>query len=763
MSDHPDLINYIATADVATLTDRAESDTLEDPNERLPRLAEALADQDLPEAAKLLAPLFDDELQGADYDLIVGTSPELADTHLRQMFLAREPFLAYTPHFLDKTVKNYADTTINSILHLAQSLLDEAAAVATTEAARTEEVALEEMVLEQLATRELLMYLQETLIEGESFNEIINSEIDNNGGEIAHISLILGRIADQYGINKALLTGDRAMRTQPEIWSMLTSRRVLRAPDTNYRRNANGIAGSHHSLLPLSSTPRSMLANSMSGYMPFIEAVSSSEYKYSSTFGFVHLIGMDEDGETYSVEHPLMMYDRRLSSVGSEALDGTLAKIDSLYSNHDLWHNLIPVYADHFILHHPDAPLSSGGRRDAYVGFGKEMRTHKEEYEIGVAMAHAMTQQEQFELDPSLKDAQVDIVRQVISGSSALYEDLISHNVPAAEAVDMVDFAVMKAMTRLYNILPGSDEIYYELDRSIRLLGLPKITVDMADVGKRLLLQGLVDTDALAASLKVEKDMLPDAVASDSNVANEAILLSDPENNGREPDSEYVYEALLDIGLVDKAIGGETEVELDGMDKVRWIAMNAPQREQLKGHMEKVHGKAGSFRFGEKERLVDVRELVALQQAALLKDSPHYLYRAAARKTSQRLSYAAYSFLFDDGQDLMKYERGDVQGLIGDSAPEVQALGIEVVAEIDKIIHSLSYNTYSHDPEDTETAEELQRNLFSLGYERLARSLQLMFKEYSQLRINEIRYQSSIGISYTYAAKRIDDNQMTIA
>lgn len=56
MSDHPDLINYIATTDVATLTDRAESDTLEDPNERLPRLAEALADQDLPEAAKLLAP-----------------------------------------------------------------------------------------------------------------------------------------------------------------------------------------------------------------------------------------------------------------------------------------------------------------------------------------------------------------------------------------------------------------------------------------------------------------------------------------------------------------------------------------------------------------------------------------------------------------------------------------------------------------------------------------------------------------------------------
>lgn len=745
----------------AQLTSRKESEyNVPTIAERLPQVLEALRTNDTLAIAVILAPFFDDKLTNVeDYSAILCAAPESARVYLEQKFLNNDPFLAHTPFFLEKTVQNYLDTTLNSILHIGQSLLDEVMAMGID--VSSDAGVIENLIKEQISTRELLRSLQESMVDNRNFNSIINEELELNKSDVIHTSLYLEEVADKYGVDRRLLSPDAIMKAQPELWSMLTSRKLLRAIDTNYRRTANGVPDSHHSLLPYNSTPRAMLANSVSSYMPFIEAVSSSEYKYTSTFGFVHLIGMDDNGESYSVEYPLMMYDRRLTDVGSDILDKTLDQIDSIYSNHDLWHNMLPVYADHFILHHPDAPISYGGRREDYLRFGKLMRTQKEEYEIGVAMAHAKTQQEQFKMDPSLKSAQVDIVRTVIANSSALYEDLMSRNVPIDEAIDMVDFTVFKAMTRLYNILPPSDEVYEELDISLRQLDLPKVKVDVTDVGNVLLQQALLDKGALANALNVPKSLLQDLMTN-RLVAAEVLRHSRADSAEREPDAEFIYAALCDMGLMSLMDTEESFIELDGMDKVRWIALNAPQRPQLKGHMEKVHGKSGRYRYGTDAILPDVRDLIVLQQAALSGDMPHYLYRKSARKANQRLSYQAYSVLFDDNQDFMVAARNELHELIDSTDVLIQTLGSKIAMEVDSIIDSLSSAQYFYGSDRIREVREIAMYLKASGWVALADALEDLALKYEDLSMNETQYQVSVNNSYAEAARRITEEQMTI-
>ena len=724
--------------------------------EKLIPLTEAVRSHDKTKISVLLAPFFDDTFTDIeDYSPVLCDTPEMARAYLQQKFLVLNPLLAHTPNFLDRTVQNYLDTTLSSINHVSQSLLDETAAMA----ADIDPATIQNLLFEQLNTRELLKNLQEDMIDGRNFQDVISEEINLNSQDLLYAVRYLESAADRHGIDKRLLTPESIMTMQPELWGMLTSRRLLRAPDTNYRRTANGVAGSHHSLLPYNSTPRAMLANSMSNYLPFIEAISSSEYKYSSTFGFVHLIGMDDTGEAYSAEYPLMMYDRRLTSIGSKVLNDTLGQIDSIYSNHDLWHNIIPVYADHFILHHPDAPLSYGGRRDEYLKFGRLMRSQKEEYEIGVAMAHAKTQQEQFADNPALKDAQINIVKSVLAGSYELYNDLIARGVADTEAVDIVDFTVTKAIARLYNVLPPSDSVYEELGRHMKQLQLPKVTVDVVDVAKILLQQGLVDTTALNAS----GIPTPESLATDPALCMKVIEHAQPDAVGREPDAEYIYDALHDIGIIDKVKNAETDIQLDGLEKIRWIAMNAPQREQLKGHIEKVHAKAGQFRLSEETVISDVRDLVLMQQAALNKDTSHYLYRASARKSNQQLSYEIYSILFDDNQKMMSDARKQLHALINSADAASRALGAKIASEMDSIIESLSSASYEHTADRIKEFQEMSIYLEAAQYHDLALALKQTSDKYLALRSTEIRYQASVGTDYPHAAKNILNDQMSIA
>ena len=549
------------------------------------------------------------------------------------------------------------------------------------------------------------------------------------------------------------------MRVQPLLWGQFTSRKVLFAPDTNYRRTANGEIGSHHSLLPYTRAKRALAANSMANYVPFIEAVSSSEYKYSSTFGFIHLIGCSTTGEAFGVEYPIMMHDRRLLDLKNERLNRILSSIDSFYSTHDIWHNMIPVYADHFILHHIDAPLSLGGRRAAYVEFGKQKRIEKEEYEIGVAMAHAKTQQERFEADPELRASQIALITDAIDELPLLREELKAY-VSECEVDDILDFLSSRAASNLFNILPPTDEIYTQVDQKLRALNLPPLSISIVDVAELMVSQRLIDVAQFGSG--IDSEALISTIRQEMRLARQIIEKVDTSLSVRESGSEYIVQALNDFGILQSAIEGNDVFQLEGMNRVRWIAMMAPQRQQLKGRMEKVHGKNGAYVYGDKV-LDDARELVHLQQTALQADMSHYLYRMHARKENQQLGYGAYSLCFDDGQELHRSARDELTRLLHSDDASQTHIAQCLVVGLDKIIDSLVKLTYDFDHRSAMDLIDYTKVIANSGYVEVASTIEIIIRRYDELRKSEQLYQMSIGTTYNAAITQILNDQMSIS
>lgn len=649
-------------------------------------------------------------------------------------------------------------TTVSSIEHLVVSLAEETRALGH----EISEQDIERLLREQLETRQLIEDLQKELIDGKNFSEVINGEIAENALELKYISDKLRQIAEEKGYPTSGLDPAALMRTQPMLWGQLTSSRILFAPDTNYRRTANGVMGSHHSLLPFSRANRALSANSMADYLPFIEAVSSSDYKYSSTFGFIHLIGVDKTGEAYGVEYPIMMHDKRLLDIESDHLHALLARTDSFYSTHDIWHNIIPVYADHFILHHPDAPLSYGGRLPSYLDFGHLKRKEKEEYEIGVAMAHAKTQQERFVLDPKLREQQVSIVMDVIDELPRLHEELRMK--APDEAADIIDFLSARAASNLFNILPPEDSIYETLDAKLKALSLPSVVINIGQVAELIVRQRLISPDLLPEGMGT--DDIVRLAKNDSTLARTILNSADGTLPNRESGSEFLLKALEEFEIINAAtILNQDEFNLSGMQKVRWIAMMAPQRQQLKGHMEKVHGKNGKYKYGD-EVLDDARELVHLQQAALQADMPHYLYRMHARRENQQISYGAYSVCFDDGQEANKDARGELSHIATHENPSLQYAARQLRQTLDVLIDSLVRATYRFgEKSGVDLGLDLldQGLLFSkAGYMHLGGAVRQIAERYIQLATDEQHYQQSIGTTYPEALQKIVQDQMSI-
>jgi len=708
-------------------------------------------------AAAQLAPFFDDNFESSlPYADIFSpnTSPEQRLAIIMEAMLAKNPELRHMPLMNQRLAKNYIATTVASIEHLVVSLAEEIQAVG----GEITNDHIERLLREQLETKRLIMDLQKELIDGKDFCEIVDGEIDENATELKYISSKLIQIAQARGYSDFNLDPATLMRTQPLLWGQLTSRRILFAPDTNYRRTANGIVGSHHSLLPYSRTNRALSANSMADYLPFIEAVSSSDYIYSSTFGFIHLVGVDKTGEAFGVEYPIMMHDKRLLDIESDKLHELLAQTDSFYSTHDIWHNIIPVYADHFILHHPDAPLSYGGRQTAYLDFGHAKRQEKEEYEIGVAMAHAKTQQERFALDPQLREQQIGIVMNVIDELQELKDELFDK--APDQALDIVDFLSARAASNLFNVLPPEDPIYDVLDAKLKALSLPPVTVNLSEITELIIRQRLVDPHLLPEGM--DTDDIVSLAKKDDVFARTIVSLADGTTPNRESGSEFLLKALREFDIMDAAIDGtQNQFNLSGMHKVRWIAMMAPQRQQLKGHMEKVHGKNGQYKYGDKV-LDDVRELVHLQQEALQADMPHYLYRMHARAENQQISYSAYSICFDDGQPLNEAARGELRYITTHENQSLQYAVRQLHHTIDKLIDSLVHATYAFSIDDSVDLEDQGALFAKAGYMNLGNTIREIARRYVQLLSDEKQYQNSIGTTYPEALERIVQDQMSI-
>ena len=295
----------------------------------------------------------------------------------------------------------------------------------------------------------------------------------------------------------------------------------------------------------------------------------------------------------------------------------------------------------------------------------------------------------------------------------------------------------------------------------LKSLALPPLTVSLAEVTELVVRQRLVNPGLLPEGMST--DDVIDLVKKDSVFARTVFNLADPSAINRESGAEFLFKALKDFGILDAAMNlDQNEFHLNGMHRVRWVAMMAPQRQQLKGHMEKVHGKNGYYKYGDKT-LDDARELVHLQQQALQIDMPHYLYRMHARSENQQISYSAYSLCFEDGQKLNEDARKELSYINESTNPSLQYATHKLYETLDKLIDSLVHTTYVFSEEDCNDLLDQGEFFAKAGYMYLGNTVREITKRYAQLRSDELLYQQSIGITYPQALAQIIQDQMSIS
>ncbi len=721
-------------------------------------LHEALTSGDKEKALNIYGQLFDDCLPGINHGK--ASSEEFKDhrqAYVEMALVVQDPKLRETPRFLERFAQNYIDTTLMSLTHLHESMAEE---VVLRHGQNFDVTHVEDILSQQYGLKKLIDHLQERIVEGRDLATLVEKEISANLDELHHVDGVLKRRSEALGL-EAPASAKELMWRQPSLWGQLTSNQTLISPDYNYRSEANGLPDAHHSLLPFTKNRRAMNANSMGDYIPFVEAVSATENAFTSTFGFIHFIGMDKDGQAFGVEYPIMMHDRRLLNLNNPTINKILIMGEAFYGNHDMWHNLLPVFSKSFILHHPDAPLSHGGRLAPYIEFGNALRDEKEEYEIGVAMAHARTQQERFEDNPELEKQQSELILGALRDLKTV-PDQLSGQCSEEETAQIIDYLASMLATKAYNVFPDHHPIYEPIEALLTELKVKPMPISSSEVAELLHRQGLLDTGRLARSENLSKDKITTLIHEDPAFASRLISdYIDPESDDRESGAEHIVSALDRWGVL-QTLSAEPLAILGPLEKSRWLAMTAPQRPQLKGHMEKVHGKPG-YMFGG-ELVSDPRDLVLMQGEVLAVDAPEYEYRVEVRKENQVLGYKLYSLLFDDDQDSERIGREELTLLRRSSDTGQKLFAKDAVGMLDELLHDLVRNAYDIDYEKLAYIEAYAASLEVTHASTVLQGTLLdIVSRYRALSGREREHQLLLGVSYRDAAKAIDDEHMDIA
>lgn len=719
------------------------------------KVAAEIGDAD--KIASELGYFFDETLTGKiNYRNLLDETipPDEKLSYIKNAYLEQDPNLSETPLFLKRLSENYLNNTTSSLRHLANSMIEEISA--SGELPTTDNIT--QLLTKQLRLKARISELQDKLVTGRDIAMLVENEIQKNKEEFEHIESCLNKLSLKYDVG--CINISELAELQSKLWNQFTSKSIIFTENNNYRAAANGQPGSQHSLVPYIHNRRALSATSMAEYTPFVEAVSATEYKYQSTFGFIHFIGMDKNCEAYGAEYPIMMHDDRLLELDNDMVHKALEIKGQIYSNHDLWHNMVPVYAEHFILHHPDAPLSYGGRLPSYDQFGANLRREKEEYEIGMAMAHAKTQQELFEKNSELYKYQTGLVHEVLGMIPAIRQELSTKCSPQ-EVQDISDFLAKTTVSSLYNILPASDPAFDTINAQLNTLGLTKSSVDVRTIACLLYDQRLIDDKLAQSLLGIGTEEVRGAIGSSVHSARLVLSAIDERREDRESGSEYILKALDEFGILYKMQNGEVVVELDGLNEVRWIAIMAPQRQPLKGHMEKAHGKNGVYKFGN-HTLEDVRELTIIQKTAIDQDNHAYNYRVEARRTNQQNSYGFYSIIFDDGQELYQTARHQLNEIRKSSDLELKEKTVKIVGLVDCIIDSLVKSNYAADEADIHNLKRLVNDLSSDTCADLQDALMQLADSYLHIREVEVKHQTKLGISYSAAKQQLESEQMDI-
>lgn len=641
---------------------------------------------------ELLAPEFDKAFgDQVDYGKLVADDIDETEklSILQSAIAGKYPIVSKMPLYARRYARYYMGTVVASVRHIAESIIDESAA----RTSESPDILIPELLGKAILLRDILAThtdKHQTI----SDEELVQNEIGRNYDQLQVIAALLGEMTVGSEVSIGSL-----MTLQPALWGSLTSNRVHLLPDVNYRREVNSKPKTHHSLFPVSELPLSRASSSQGEYVSFIEAVSANDHNgFASTLGFMHIVVQDDSGVMRMVEYPVSMIDHQIidRSDTSENITNAILAGESLPTNHDLWHNLIPVFAEGFILHHPDAPISYGGLRDAYHSFGERLRRSKEEYEIGVAMGHSNTMNYLYETNLHVRES-------LHAAVDSVFDNLAAELHENPENALVVDYLAVLYTSRLLKIFSADHPIYNRIISKLEIVApLPEVVTATSCVAL-MFDQGLYDSKKVRSALegagyklqdKSDEDiyqlLISQHPAASTVFLNVDVVVSIDSQSG----AHELYEALEEIGILQQLSESGAGI-LNGLDKIRWLSIIGPQRRQLRGHMEKVYGKKG-VQLGDLDD-VDPTTIIGEQFRVLAHDRDWYESNIHDRNKVQRITKSAYDITIG-------HSIGSSFSLVGEqlhslaSSEMYQTYFDEFMESIDIVIDSfveLDFNNHS--------------------------------------------------------------------
>lgn len=781
-----DVLNTIRLREAsANVIDIKTSEVTLDESELL-RIQEKFEANDQKEAMSALSDLFVPEKFRPLVEAVLEADPETSPDDIILEIVSENPEFENMPHSARRYAGMLARNVYSPLKNLASVIPDEARLRAE---GRLEPEALGEVLREALVAKEIIHCYQYKANSVKISDEFVGEEYENRKEDLEYTESFLrdeGALPDGMTLRSLMMI-------QPKYWNIFTSSVLLGSIDGNYQKRTNSLPGSHHSLSVPIDMPRRMIANSIGEYQPFIEAVSTTERSgFDTSLGFLHVVGMDESGRAFQVEWPLLMQDSRLATHPNSLLRDMLARGHEIYFNHDFWHNLVPVYAESFNLYHPHAPIAYGGLMPEYLEFGKKLRSEKEEYEIFVAMAHAQAQQYRMMQDPEYRRSQIEAALTIINDIPHLKQQLTqSDGTEFAESVS--EYFMTVTVGRLLNIIPPDSEDLAPIVDKLELDPSLSQNISNSDVLKLLFtqrmalatkesrlsfMQDILSEPEISESIKEEiiESLLPtinnierkpaltneltEEICKYEQIVSIALQYIEPDSAHAESGSEALYDALVSIGLQPLIDRKESQVELRGVSLLRWLAINAPQRDPLKGHMEKVHGKPGVV-FG--DEVVSPAEVVRQHTETITQNQDVYEYRKWAREFGQTLALNIYDTLFHDGQKSNRDHRTTLYILsrysgVEDGQSKIIRNGMK---KLDLMLDALVNADYSIQATDLQDITALADVCEAYSPE-VGEEIRDIVKRYSFLHQQEVSYQSFAATNYTDSKSTIEESTMNL-
>lgn len=402
------------------------------------------------------------------------------------------------------------------------------------------------------------------------------------------------------------------------LWKMITSNLVITSQDLNFRTVLNSQKGVSHSLFIPYLKELDWYSNPLTGeYVPFVEATASSQIdigknpgQLSSTFGFLHLLALDEKGIAHVQEYPHIMFGRASQNL-PEKTQAEMAEFEKKFRrNHDLFHHLIQVYAKHFAVHHLYAPITLKGYLPAYLEFAEGMRQEKEGYELLISNLHA----EVFNQMPKNETA-ADF--QILEKTLNVLKKMKDEN-KEANIQDFADYHAVLFTTRALNVFPSSDERYQKIREIIEKMSLKKIKVTKKMVLELLQTQGIIIKNQ-----------------ADEEQVSQLKLSSWPK---KQIGVESLLESLEEIGLIPL----KDEVELSDFNICKWAVIMMPQKPEQKGFAIKA---LGTKKYPHNGREIDSKTHLIKQVETIMEDVDEYQKRVLFIEALEKILFQLFKVI----------------------------------------------------------------------------------------------------------------------